>query len=173
MKIPTRLLVIQRLCDLLTSEPLEVHGVMVNLTDKVLRGRSVIGDDVATPTLAILESPRADFAVYSGEEEIGRKDNLTLLVQGRIDQDMLTPGDEAYWFAAAIEERLSRVLEVKPSNGRPLYPEHYMLGNLITKLEVAPPVSRPPEDKASATAFFFLVLRVGIAVEIGKPYTDA
>ena len=169
MNIPKRLLVLQRLCTLL--ETLEIDGEIVDMTGKVTRGRNIIGEEIEAPALAILEAPRPDFASYSGEEAFMRKDHMILLIQGRAIDDKLLPGDKAYYLAAAVEQRLSLIVKTKP-NGNPQYPEHHMLGNLITSLEVAPPVVRPPEDKVSQWAFFFLVLRVGIAVDISAPYTS-
>lgn len=168
---PTRLLVVQRLCSLL--EELEVNGAYVDMVGKVFRGRNIIGEEVQAPALAILEAPRPDFATFAGEEHFMRKDSMLLMIQGRADDDKLNPSDNAYWLAAAVEQRLSRVIAQKKSgmNGGGEFPEHYMLGNLITKMEMAPPVVRPPEDKVSRWAFFFLVLRVGVAVDIRSPYT--
>jgi len=168
--IPTRLLAMQRLTALLES--LDIKTVATDMTGKVVRGRSILGEEIDTPMLAMLESPRADFALFAGVDLEARKDRLTILIQGRAEDDPLNPGDEAYWLCAAVEERLARITATKPNNGRALYPEHFMLGNLITDLEIAPPVVRPPEDKVSQSAYFFLVLRVGMAVEIGKPYTE-
>lgn len=171
MLIPKRLLVLQRLTDLLQT--VEFRGQVLDLTGKVTRGRNIIGDEVEPDPAAlhIIEAPRPDFALYAGEDAFMRKDNMMLMIQGRAVDDKLVPGDEAYYLAAAVEQRLARVTAIK-SGGRPAYPEHYMLGDLITGLEVAPSVVRPPEDKVSKWAFFFLVLRVGIAVDIGEPYTS-
>lgn len=168
MKIPTRLVVVQRLCSLL--ETVEFKGESLDLEGSVFRGRNIFGDESKAPALSILEAPRPDFATYAGEEQFMRKDSMILMIQGRAIDDKLNPSDNAYWLSAAVEQRLSRVTAVK-SGGRPLFPEDYLLGNLITSMEVAPPVVRPPEDKVSSSAFFFLVLRVGIAVAISDPYT--
>lgn len=172
MNVPTRLLVMQRLCSLLEDEPLEINGVMVDMKGAVARGRNIVGEEVKPlPFISIMESPRPDVATYAGEDASYRKDHLVLLIQGRIIDDKLNPGDTAYWFEAAVEERLSRIIAVKPASGKPLYPEHHMLGNLISALEIAPPVVRPPEDKISSSAYFFLPVRVGIAVRLQNPYT--
>lgn len=171
--IPTRLLVLQRLQSLL--ETLEFRGETLDMTGKITRGRSIVGDDVqpAPAALHIIEAPRPDFASYAGEDAFMRKDSMTLMIQGRAIDDKLNPGDEAYWLAAAVEKRLSRITAIKSNgSGNPAFPEHWMLGKLITGLEVASSVVRPPEDKVSQWAFFFLVLRVGIAVDIAQPYTD-
>lgn len=168
---PTRLLVVQRLCTLL--ETLEYQGQPIDLTGKVTRGRNIVGEEVAAPALSIIEAPRPDFASFAGEEHFMRKDNMILMIQGRAVDDKLLAGDNAYWLAAAVEQRLSRITAEKSNGMGAQFPEHYMLGKLITGLEVAPPVVRPPEDKVSQWAFFFLVLRVGIAVDIRSPYTAA
>ena len=172
MNIPTRLLVMQRLQKLLETT-YDVDGRIIDTTGRVTRNRNLTGEEVKDDALSILEAPRPDFAVFAGEGEGWRKDNLTILIQGRVLDDKLQPGDNGYWFAAAVEQRLCRITEEK-SQGREggMYPEHYMLGGTITKLEIAPPVVRPPEDKVSAMAFFFLAVRLGIAVKIGEPYTS-
>lgn len=169
MLVPKRLLVLKRLCTLL--EELEVDGAIVDMSGKITRGRNIMGEEVQAPALSILEAPRPEFATYAGEEHFMRKESMLLMIQGRAVDDKLNPGDPAYYLEAAVEKRLSMIIAEK-SGGRPLYPEHHMLGKLITSMEVAPPVVRPPEDKVSASAFFFLVLRVGIAVDISEPYTQ-
>ena len=170
--IPTRLLILQRLQALLEG-PLVFKEQPLPMEGKVFRGRNILGDESAGQSLSILEAPRPDFAYFAGEEKMMRKDKLTLLIQGRTPDDKLNPCDNAYYLCAAVEERLNRVIAER-SAGRDggLYPEHYLLGNLITDMEVAPPVVRPPEDKVSSSAFFFLAVRVGIAGEIGRPYTQ-
>ncbi len=171
-KIPTRLLVQQRLAELLETL-VDADGLEINMAGAVFRNRTLIGSEAnLLPCISILESPRPDIATYAGEEAFARLDNLTLLITGMVEDDLENPGDEAHLFVAAVEARLSRILGPLRTGGRgPEFPEHFMLGDLITKLEIAPPVVRPPEDKVSKTAFFFLPIRVGIAVKIGDPYT--
>ena len=137
-----------------------------------MRGRHVIGNEqTPLPALAILEAPRPDVADYADEEAFMRHDKWTLLIQGRALDDKLNPSDTAYWLEAAVEERLSQVIATK-SSGTAKYPAVYMLGGLVTSFEIAPPVVRPPDDKVSAAAYFFLPIRVGIAANVGSPYTS-
>lgn len=169
---PTRLLVMQRLCALLEETPLVVNGKSTDLTGAVVRGRNIIGEEQKPlPMLSILEAPRPDVASFAGEEGFMRHDKWTLLIQGRALDDKLNPSDNAYWLEAAVEERLSQIMATKRS-GSPEFPAVYMLGGLITTFEIAPPVVRPPDDKVSAAAYFFLPIRVGIAVNVGSPYTS-
>lgn len=167
MNVPTRLLVLQRLQDLLRN--LTLDGVPIEI--EVLRGRNHLGSETVVPSLSILENPRPDFTSLAGDENVMRKDNMTLLIQGRCLPDSNASTDSAYYLEAAVEERLSDILAFK-DGGRPKYPEIHMLGGLITKLEIGAPVVRPPEEKVSAWAYFFLVLRIGIAADISKPYTS-
>lgn len=170
--IPTRLLVLQRLTELLEG-PLTVEGVEVDMTGAVFRGRNLVGEErKAGPVLSILEAPRPDVASYAGENAFMSSDRWTLLITGMTGDDKINPGDPAYYLCAAVQQRLHRIVAVKGTSGTPLYPEHYMLGKSITGLEVAPPVVRPPDDKVSSSAFFFLPVRVGIAVNYGEPYTS-
>lgn len=169
--IPKRLAVMQRLQTLLEI-PMTIHDVNVDLSGNIQRGRSLVGVELEGHRLAILESPRPDFSVYAGYDKLDGSDFLTLLIQGTCPDDALNPSDEAYWFHAAVVERLAWIAATSTKHGMPLHPEHYMLSNGITDMEISPPVVRPPEDKPSAWAFFYLVVRFGMAGDIGKPYTS-
>lgn len=178
--IPTRLLVLMRLCDLLEG-PLVIDGVSTSLAGKVYRGRNLLGDesvaDDMCPCLSIIEAPRPDIAVFAGDGE-ARLDALTLLITGVANDLEWAPGntnqrgDAGYYLHAAVEERLARIVSLKAKTGNPEFPEHYMLGNLITSLAVAPPVVRPEGDKLSSKATFFLPVRVGIGGALWQPYTS-
>lgn len=175
MKIPKRLLILQRLTEHLECL-VPANGYEHNLSGRVSRGRVVIGDEhVRTstdPIISILESPRPDLASYTGEWGEMRKDNWTLLLQGLVRDDPLNPTDPAYRLVAEVELHLSRLVAARTETGKPLYPNEHLLGGVITSLEIAAPVVRPPEKGVSNTAFFYLPLRVGIAGNIGQPYAD-
>lgn len=172
--IPTRLLIVQRLQALLEG-PLLIKGVSTDMTGKVYRGRNILGEEAVgddqLPCLSIIESPRPDIAVFSGAGE-GRSDALTLLITGVCEDDKTVPGDNAYYLDAAVEEQLSKIVRMKRSSGTAEFPEHYMLGKLITGLALAPPVCRPEGDKLSSRATFFLPIRVGIGSLLEQPYTS-
>lgn len=173
MPTPTRLLVLQRLGAVIenTSWPTE-EDLDATLQNKVFRGRNLSGEeDKPWPIVSIIEAPRPDIGVYAGEDMFMRQDRWTLLINGIILDDKLHPTDAAYHLCAAVEMSLGRIIAKKPGSGRPLYPDEHMLGDLISSFEIAPPVIRPPSDKASAAAFFFLPVRVGIATPVGQPYT--
>jgi hypothetical protein len=170
--IPTRLLILQRLQALLSTITDIGLDDPVDMADKVFRGRILLGADVKPlPVISILEAPRPDAAAsHSGDWDDIRYDGWTLLIQGMIEDDILTPTDKAYYLQAAVEAKLAEITAVNEI-GNPAYPDAFYLGGLITKFEIGPPVVRPPENQVSATGFFFLPVRVGVVGDPGKPYT--
>lgn len=170
--IPTRLLILQRLQTLLSGITDIGLGTPVDLTNSVYRGRILLGAEVKPlPVLSLLEAARPDQAAsMHGDEKDMRGEGWTILVQGMIDDDPIHPTDRAYYLQAAVEKRLSLITEVN-GFGQPVDPAVHYLGRLITDFEIGPPVVRPPEDKVSATGFFFQPVRLGIAGRIGEPYT--
>lgn len=150
------------------------NGYDHDLSQSVYRGRNILGADVRErPILSILEAPRPDIAIYTGEWEAWRAESWTLLIQGISRDDKYNPSDSAYYLCADVEKHLGRLVSVRSQTGSPAFPDEHLLGGLITGLQVAPPVVRPPEDRVSASAFFFLPLRIGVAVDTSRPYTSA
>lgn len=172
-KTPYRLAILQRLTEHFEALT-PVNGYTSDLTGRVIRGRIVIGTEEASggklPLLSILESPRPELATYTGEWGSMRSEYWTLLLQGLVRDDGRHPTDPAYILAAEVEEHLARIVDVRPETGKPKYPNEHLLGGLITGLDIAPPVVRPPEQGVAASAFFYLPVRVGIAGKIGQPY---
>lgn len=168
--VPTRLLILQRLTALIEATQTELPLPPVNLVGKVFRGRALTGTEVERPAVSILEAPRPESAIWTGEWNIQRGP-WTILIQGLARDDKENPTDAAYYLAAAVERQLSKAVALSQGTGKPVHPEHYLLGKLVTSIEIAPAVVRPPEKDASSTAFFFLPLRLGVAASPGEPYT--
>lgn len=173
--VPTRLLVLQRLTQHLEATVVDTDGG--TLEGKVYRGRVLFGEESKAPSklpmISIIEAPRPDAAVqHGGVENEMRKDGWQLLVQGLVEDDSFNPTDPAYHLEAAVEVQLAKIIATDGRSGDPVHPSDYLLGGLITHLKIGPPVVRPPEDKISATAFFFLPIWVGIATPVGQPYTS-
>jgi hypothetical protein len=171
--MPKRLAVLIALCDHL-KKITPTNGYESDLSEAVFRGRSIIGAErPPNPMISIIEAPRPDVALFGGERKELRHDQWTLLIQGTSDDDKTNPSDSAYHLCAEVEMQLARINATRSETGSPLYPQEWMLGGLISSLEIAPPVVRPPEDRVSASAYFFLPIRLGVAVETGRPYTAA
>jgi hypothetical protein len=171
--VPTRLLVLQRLQSVIETVTPGQTAESYNLTGKVFRGRMLIGEEVKPlPAVSLIEAPQTDAnAVFTRDYQQARKDMWNLFVQGIVADDPTNPCDAAYNLCAAVEMRLARITAVDNNSGNALYPQDYLLGNLISDLEIMAPVVRPPEKTVSGSAFFFLPLRVGVAVPVGTPYT--
>lgn len=169
--IPIRLLILQRLQQHLSTITDIGLSDAVDLVDKVFRGRILLGAEVTKPALSILEAPRPDQAAdHIGDWDEWRTEGWTLLVQGMIEDDVDSPTDHAYYLEAAVEQKLADITATN-GFGQPADPDVFMLGGLINRLEIGPPVVRPPENFPSATGFFFLPIRVGIAADLSNPYT--
>lgn len=171
---PKRLQVLLALRDLLGGIRVAEGAAFDVMPDAVHVNRLLFGQDVINQsyggvTLSIVEAPRPDFAQFAGENNIESVDKWTLMIQG-ITPDDKSPDTEhlPYYLVQDVQRRMRRIMEVKEGSGSKRYPEHYMLGGKITTVEFAPPVVRPPEMQVSSHAFFYLPIRLGIAVEIGE-----
>lgn len=145
------------------------NGYNHDLKGAVFRGRSTYGANDPIPMLSILEGKGAEIGVFADENQTRRKDDLVLLLQGFVDDDKKNPTDPAYALLADVESRLSNIIEMD-RNGKPVFPGVYRLNGLITGLTIASAVVRPPEDGLSSKAFFYLPIRVGLAVDLTKPW---
>jgi hypothetical protein len=166
---PYRLAVLLRL-QLLLEEICKADGDLYDMQGHVHINRLLFGAEVQQAheaTLSIIEAPRPDFATFAGDGD-SRADRWTLMIQGTVPDDKSVDTEYLpYYFCQDVEKRLLRITEVKGS-GSPKYPNDYRLGDMISSVEVAPPVVRPPEAQVSSHAFFYLPIRLGIAVEIGQ-----
>lgn len=132
------------------------------LEGAVFRGRSVFGDNDPKTMVSILEAPRQSGATYAGSQE-ARRESWQLLLQGWCPEDKTHPADPIYSLLDDVENRLDRITAIGGATGVPVYPEHYMLGGLITSFQVGQPVVRPPTPDVSSKCFFYVPLSVGLA----------
>lgn len=167
--LPKRLKVIMALQKLIEGAS-TADGYAFDLAGKVFRNRILIGADVTDrpPAVAIVEAPRADIASFAGEGGQDRKDYWTIMIQGIARDDRMDTEDDVYFLCQDVERRLLRINETKGMSGNPVYKEDYLLGGMITSVEIAPPVIRPPEAGVANNAFFYLAIRIGMASKIGE-----
>lgn len=166
--IPYRLKVMMALQDLIAGASI-ANGDAFDLADKVYRNRVLIGAEITErpPAVAIVEAPRADIATFAGEEAAFRKDYWTIMIQGIAADNRKSTEDDIYYLCQDVERRLN-LMQAETRNGNPEYKEHYLLGGMITSVEIAPPVIRPPEAGVANNAFFYLAIRLGMAAKIGE-----
>jgi hypothetical protein len=167
---PKRLAVIialQKLLEQISTADGDAH----TMVGRVHRNRILFGQDVTgnPPALSILEAPKPGDALFGGEQQDHRSDGWTLLVQGIVeDTKRDDDADNAYFLCQDVERRLARISAVKGGSGSPKYPDAYLLGGMISAVEIAPPVVRPPEAGVSDNAFFYLPIKLTVSVEIGE-----
>lgn len=171
--VPTRLLVLQTLQAHLQALP-TVNDLSVDMTQRVLRGRIIIGADTkpAPYLLSLVEAPAPDTgSMFSGDYHDMRRDWWPLLLQGVALDDKTSSTDDGYHLAAAVEAHLAQIVQTRRDNGEPAHPDVFMLGGLINELEIGRATVRPPEAGVSAYTFFILPLKVGISATVDQPYT--
>lgn len=171
--VPKRLVILQSLQALLEGVAVDA-GDAYTLAGKVYRNRTLLGAEVnerpALPAVSILEAPRAGINSFAGNEREARKDQWTILVQGMTADNRRDENgsDDIYYLCQDVERRLHRIM-AEDRRGRPMYPEHHMLGGKITSVEIVAPIIRPPEAGVANNAFFYIAIYFGVAVrEIGE-----
>lgn len=161
-----RLAVLKALTDHLAAAHVD-DGYNFTLAGAVFRGRGRFGDSDPDTMVSILENPRPDFGSFAAENGSVRGEKWPLLIQGWTADDATNPSDPVYGLLDDVERRLGRLIVCSEHTGNPMYPSEYLLGRKITSLDLSPGVVRPPTDGISSRCFFYLALRVGLAVEFG------
>ncbi len=165
MADPQKLLVLKALTTLLegvTPTAPTIQPALSNLNGRVFRGRARFGDNDPDVMLSILESPRPQSLVYTDAEQASHG-MWSLLIQGWCPDDKDNPSDSLYFFLEDIERRLDRITAEAQATGYPKYPEHYMLGGLITQFVRGQGTVRPPTENISSKSFFYIPVQVGLA----------
>lgn len=138
---------------------------------KCYRGKLVVSAKEVEDCMSILEAPRPIVGQPAGHQGHKRLETWTLLVQGWPKDDKDNPSDPAYAMKAAVEQWLYRIIAVKESDGLPVYPDLWMLGEDIASLTIGQGVVRPPsEEAASRLAMFYLPLILEITTDVSNPY---
>lgn len=140
-----------------------------DLSGSVVRGVLTIGSDRKVPLLAINEPPTPTDSLFADAGATKKKEVWRLLLQGFAEADENNSNDPAYLLKAITEQRLSRLVE--ETQGRHTFPEGKAFAKLvIAKLKVHQGVVRPPDDKVSPTAFFYIPLTIEMGTDICNPY---
>lgn len=172
--VPKQLAILRDLTTHLeAAEGLWEDETAIDLEGAVLRGRKFFADsdfdDVEGALVSILEAPRPIFNDTAGVERVARKESWTLLLQGWTQDDKKHPSDPAYFLKAAVEKRLSRLVEMN-DQGEPLYPDEFRLGGTVIKLEIGQGLVRPPDAAITRYTMFYIPIVIELATDISKPY---
>lgn len=161
-----RLTILKRLTHLIEGASID-EGYDHDLRGRVVRGRTLLGDNDKVPFISIIESPRPDFGIFTDQKD-ARIEQWDLLIQGWAETVGDHPADCLYPLMADVESRLFRAIAEESSSGLPMFPADYMLGGLIAGMTVQPGVIRPPsQEQPVAKACFLLPIRLGLANAVG------
>lgn len=170
---------VSRQLDILRALTAHLEGMTVaggygfNMQGRVFRGVMQWGAEMPLPCIGIVEAPVPDERPRTaGHERAFRAEDWVLLVQGWVEDDAIHPTDPAYELKAAVEQRLAEVIAIDDRKGSPMFPSAYRLGNRINGLTIGPGVVRPPQEKVSAKAFFYLPIVPNVALTPTAPFVS-
>lgn len=144
-----------------------------DLSKSIFRGRTVFGEEVKPPFIAILEAPRQINPNGGGEGKLMQDEDWTLLIQGFAVDDKKHPSDPAYDLLAWVQMRMARIT-TETTNGSTggKYPAEFRLGGLAAGVRYQIPIVRPGKDDVSETAYFYMPISVGVVTNLQQPFTQ-
>lgn len=170
---PKRLAALKVLTDLLSKEVESVEG-------RVYRGRYFFTKNNKVPALAILENLDPDrFPTTAGHEDMTghglTKDRWIILIQGwtkDVDEGENHLTDSAYVLMAETRKALSLI---DKRTGNPQYDtpntnKWWRLGGLVGKATLEPGVARPPQEKVSEYAYFWMRVILDFVEDPNDPF---
>ena len=144
--------------------------VPVDLSGKVYRGKTVFGAEETGPFLSILEGKRPDgLPDYATTDKMIRSEEWHLLIQGFAEDDADNPMDTLYFLKALAEKQLATIV-AEDSFGSPAVPDNYMLGGLITELQLGPGIVRPLSQVTGGSECFYLPVVVTFVMNLADPF---
>lgn len=175
MSDPKRLTMLKRLTAYLANEVSLSNGYQHSLKDAVFRGRMFFDKDDPLPMVSVLDNPDPDRypaeAGRRGYESPTAREDYVLLLQGWAREDKTNPTDPAHRLMADVRKALAKLQYRGDPTSAPAPDENvYLLGGLITSLDMEPGVVRPPAEQVSEYAFFWMRIRVGFIEDPNDPY---
>lgn len=135
----------------------------------VSRGRKTVSAQQDVPySISILEVPRATAGIPSDLDNRQSYEQWTLNVQGWPPEDRLNPSDPAYVMAAAVRERMGRLVARNAETGEPDFPAEYMFGSRVASITFGSTVVTPPAEGVSAVAWWYMPVIVSLVQQTGK-----
>lgn len=169
-ELPVQLVILKRLTKHLAGMTVD-GGYGYDMTGKVYRGRTTFGAETTLPAIAILEAPEPAVGNPAGDANLVRNTPWQLIVQGFVPDDKDNPTDPAHMLKAYVTRRLAEIVATG-GNGRPVNPDIYRLGGLISDLVIGNGVVRPPTKDVSDKAFFVLPVSVSYASRARSPLME-
>jgi hypothetical protein len=126
----------------------------------VYRGRKTVSE--AKYAISVLEAPRAVIGSPADLEGSQRAEDWTLNVQGWPPEDRTNPSDPAYVMAAAVRQRLGRLIAADKSTGEPVYTADFLFGNMVNNIAFGATIVSPPTEGVSEYAFWYVPMVISL-----------
>lgn len=164
-----KLIIMQMLTDLL-SEPYDFTyqdargGHTIQFTPGgVYRGRKTVSvEDNVAYAISVLEAPRATIGSPADVEGRQRAEDWTLNVQGWPPEDREHPSDPAYVMAAAVRQRMAKLIDSDRETGAPLFPEWFMFNKMVHNIQFGATIVTPATAEVSKVAFWYMPVVVSL-----------
>lgn len=168
---PKRLVILERLTTQLETIVTSVTGIA--MTDRVSRGKEVLGDESPPPWLSILQGPRPEVWLAADDSLTIEKGDWLLFVQGWTSRDDGPAAtDSCEWLLADVHACLAKISETSKQTGNPVFPDLYLLGRVVNSLKIGPGVVRGPDKQATTRTGFYLPVIIGAALDYSRPFID-
>lgn len=146
------------------------NGYDHDLRGKVFYGRSIYGAEQDVPFVSVLEQPKPNDVSAAGSGKVRRTIFNDLMIQGFVKDNKENPLVPALDLLAEVELCLSEL--ISEHEGRPTHPTSHRLANLATDVLIGQGIARPPTEKVSPTAFFYLPAQVKWTLDLTKPFVE-
>ena len=141
------------------------NGFSVDVSD-VQRGRVYFGEETPLPFISILEDPIAADGSFSASAGDSALTDYELMVQGFVKDEAANPTDNAHFLMADVKKRL---IQLRSDEQHPdLIFRFGPKANTVVEIRFDAGVARPA-DEISATAYFWLRVRLVLAEDLDEP----
>lgn len=162
-----RLTVLKSLTTLLETITV-ANGYQHTLTGAVFRGRLKYDDNAPLPMLSIIEYPQVEYtAKFVGSGQKKYKHGWDLMIQGWAEGTGQHPTDKAHLLLADVQKALAAIGN---DGGAQAPGASFMLGGLISQIEMTPGLVRPADENSSVPCFYLRV-KVEVAENPSDPYS--
>lgn len=161
------LIVEKAITELLKSQLNET--ALVNIDGNAFRGRTRMGSREPLPMLSLVQAPEVEINFEAVGDGTQRQHQALYLLQGWIEDDTENPTDPAHLFLAETKRVLALILD-EDSDYHMLQHVHPDKEPIISGLDIAFGLVRPPEQTISDKAYFWLPIRIGFVEDLTAPY---
>lgn len=136
---------------------------------EVLIGVTVVGDEIETPTISIVEAIRpGETRLTAGK--VVRKDTIDYLLTAWVKSTVEDSDSRAYNLMSSIEKEFAKIVSSGIGNSNfPVDNPDYLLGKLISDFSWSAPIVHPPADKIKSLAYLYIPFTMSFSYNANNP----